>query len=285
MGLQETAEELKKQIEALEAEETTEETAEEAEDEVVEDEPSPEETEKVEEEPKVEEKPADPPLDDAGFARLRREKAEAKKEAEEARRRLAEMEEKLNRLTSGEPVEAVADAQTVELPSDIEEMRQERIMTKAEREFQAMEAQFRQVAPDYDGVADAYAKGIFQALRVQNPRASALELADMTKKTILTKASEFLNQGYDPIEELYEEAKSLGFTAAVAELEQEVEEKPKKASLDTLAKNRSRSANMAGASGHGSGAAPMTRAALAELSAAEYAKIPIEERRRIMQGR
>lgn len=285
MGLHETIEELKKEESeayASEAKEMEKEQEEEPESDVI------EEVEKKEEEPKPEveapEKTAEPDpvpekLDNSAYARMRRDKAAAEKRAKEAEERISKLEEQLKQKPDIEYEEPKAV-----LSPELQEIVQDHMQTKAELEFMTLENTFRQSKPDYDGVADAYSKAIAQSIRIQNPRLSPNDIAAKTKQTILYKASEYVNRGYDPIEELYEEAKSLGFTAlAKLEVVETGEEAPKKPNLDKIAANKSRNAGMTGAKGRGGGG-QVTRIAASDMTVEEWSRLPKEDKQRLLYG-
>lgn len=249
------AEEDKKEVEEI-VEEVVEEKPEEVEDEV--------EEEKPKEEP--EEKP-----DNSAFAKLRRDAAAYKRRAEEAERANEEL-----RTKPKEEAEVKEEAPRV--APEIEEMVMSHRMSKAEQEFQSLEGKFRASNPEYDSVAEQYANALAQSIKVQNPRMSNAEVAERTKKTILLKASQYVQEGYDPIEEIYQEAKELGFSAKKKEAAKEQEEiKP---DMKKVSANRARSTNMAATNGRSQ--PQMTQAAAADLTVAEWSKLSKEEKRKLM---
>lgn len=293
MSLKETLEELKEQeAKAIEAEAKQMETdikAEEApEVEPSEEEPAPE-PEKVVEPPKVEtETPVTPPeedkpVDESSYGRLRREKAAAKRRADALEEEVAKLKEQLNAPKAVETVDY--EPQSIELPQDIQEMRHERMRSKAESEFMGIEKQFMAKTADYEDVSKQYTIALAQSIRVQNPRLSMDKVADMTKEQILKKASVYFGEGLDPAEELYHEAKELGFKALPKEppkVETETPEEPK-VDLDKLAANKKRNAGMAGSNGRGAGGQVTMRAA-ADFTPREWAALPKDEKKRLLNG-
>ncbi len=265
MSLHEAIEDLKKEI-AEKADEP--EVVEEVEEAPKEEEP------KVEEEPAKEE-PKEEKLDDSGYARLRREAAAAKKLANDEAARREAAEAKLAAIEAPEAVE-----QTFDDP-ELEEIRQERRNKRAEREFEALEAKYRRVNPDYDAVAAEYALALAQSIKTQHPRLSNSEIIDKTKETILIKARDDYRAGFDPAEELYHDAKELGITGKKAEPKVEIVEELKP-DMEKLAANRKKSAGMAAASGKSEGI--MTKQAAADLTVAEWAKLPATEKRRLLSS-
>ncbi len=254
--LKEAIEELKKQIA-----ETSEEEVEEVQEEVVEEPDEPEEKpeEKAEEPAKVEEKP-----DDAAFARMRREKAALEKQ-------LRELKEPKQEEEADNPVE-----------SELKEIIKERTYSKAEREFLSMESDFKRTNPEYASVAAEYAQIIASSIKAQNPRLSEADLVDRTKKFVLEKAGGYLRDGFNPIEELYQEAKELGITGKSREKPEPEAKEERRPDLRKVAENRKRSAGTAGPAGEERGS--LTKQSAAEMSVAEWKRLPADEKRRLMYG-
>lgn len=264
MGLQDTLEELRNKAANEPEIEETEEEIEEAEE--TEEEDPVEQEEKIEEVSKEEEKP-----DNVGHARLRRDKAAAEK-------RVKELEERVAAIQNPQPIE---NTESPQISPEMVEIIQNHRISQAEREFQMLEGNFRATVDNYDAVADQYQHALAHSIRIQNPRLSPIELANTVKQTILMKASQFANKGYDPVEELYNEALELGFTGQKAESQNTVEEK--RPDLNKVAANRQRNAGMAGAKGRGTNP-NITRQSAATMTSAEWSKIPSAERQRIMRG-
>lgn len=241
-------------------------------------EPQEEVKEEVKEEPKAEEKPEvkveekkeeEEKPDAAAFARMRRELNALKKQKTEKKEEVAE-----------DPQKQVNDA-LVEVIQTVREQ-------KAEKEFAILESSFASQTPDYNDVSNQYKAALYNSLRLQNPRKSHAELLDMTKQSLLIKAGGYVNDGLDPIQEMYEEAKMLGFKVLPKEQpkEEAKEEEPKELKPDPakLAANRARNAGTAGAKGAG-GEGQITRAAAAELSVKDWMKLPASEKARLLGGR
>jgi len=238
--------------------------------------------EEVEEEPLEEEKEVEKPeeeaekpkeeLDNAGYAKLRREAAAEKKRADNALKELEELRK------AKQPVEEVSEP--VALPPEVQTMLQEHRITQAEREFAIFENKVKKENPEYDAVASEYASALYQSFKVQNPRKTEVELNQMTKNAILIKASQYAIAGYEnPVEEMFHEAKELGFTG-----KSRVEAKEEKLTPDLrkVAENRKRSSGMAAANGEKEGM--LTKQAASQLSAYEFAKLPKAEQERLMRG-
>lgn len=263
--------------EKLKAENAEEKPVDEKEEEIT----APEE-EKPEEKPiekpieKVEEKP----LDDAGYARLRREAAAAENRAKKAEQ---ELEESRRVVATERPIEE-QPAQAI--PSELQPLIERHRIGEAEREFAIYENKAKQLHPEYGAVASEYAQAMYQSIKLQNRGVSELQLNEMTKKAILIQAGEFVRAGYEnPVEEMFHYAKELGFTGKSYQ-KQESKPEPKEEKLEPdmskVAENRKRSSGMAATNGRSEGL--MTLGAAADLSAAEWAKLPVTEKRRLMYG-
>lgn len=293
MGLHEVIEETKKQLAEIgesEVEENLESEGEEDQEDLEDEEGSSELAEDDEgnedlPEEKTEDAPEEKKLDDAGYARLRREAAANKKLAEENKRRAEELEREnaslRERGTSDSGKEAER-ATSSEVPSELIDIIERERVLKAAREFTQLEENFKRSAPeDFEGVSSAYKAALYQSIRVQNPRMGHEELLEATHKSLLLKASNYLNAGYDPIEELYEEAKALGFKAQPQEEKREVERKP---DLNKVAMNRKRNAGMAVSKGD-AGLPQHTKKSATELTVAEWARLPVAEKQRLLYGK
>lgn len=300
MGLLEEIEDTKKKLaEAVEAESSPEPEEKISEEPVEESKPEipaeekPEETEPVVENPTA-----------ADFARMRREKKAKEREADDLRRQLEE---------ARKPVQVVESKPTAEISVDpepdratkyeawlewnlrdqkreidslkgtvtktTEETNNDRLVKAAVDEFQNYEQDFRAITPEYDQAAEFYTRQLSQSIKMLNPSATTAQIGQMIKNTVLSKASNYARQGLDPAEELFNEAVSFGFTAPSDEQET-VEIKPK---LSKVAENRARNAGTAGAKGRG-GVPQHTRETAAEMTNAEWVRLPIAEKRRILGG-
>jgi hypothetical protein len=232
--------------------------------------------EEVKAEPK-EEKP-----DDLAFQRLRRENAAAKKRAETAEAEAAEAKAALAARAKPDADESAAEPPA--LDREIEEIKHDRRMKNAEREFMDLESKFAASTPDYHDVSKEYAIALAQSIKIQNPRMSNQDVGEETKKALLMKASQWVNKGFDPIEELYNEAKELGFKGESfkkkPEAAKEEPEKEIKPDMARLAANRKKSTGMTGSSGESKG--QITKQAAADFTVAEWARLPKDEKRRLM---
>lgn len=295
--LTEAIEELKKDIaeaekrESGEAEQPEKEEEEKAPEKEA-DEPAKEaEPEKKEEAKPAEEKKEDAPaaeekLDNAGYARLRRETAAAVRRAEEAETKRVAAETRLAELQN--PVtEEEGHAPAVADP-EMDEVRQKLRRDKAMTEFQTLEQKYLSRNPEYADVSKEYGIALAQSIRLQNPRMSQSEIAEKTIEAILVKAGNFMKNGYDPIEEMHHEAKDLGFTGKALKREEPAKETEDKGEeeirpdMKKLAANRAKSTGMTGSTGKSEG--QLTKAAAADLSVGEWAKLPAAEKRRLLYG-
>lgn len=264
--------------------ELPEDEEEKVETETVEEEPAEEEADDTGEEEAEEEKPAkeeepapkEEPLYAAGYARLRREK-----EAE--KRRADELEAKLAALSKQAPVEQAEEVQaesTVQTSPEIEAIIQNERFNAAEREVIRMEREFMESAPDdYQDVVNQYKAQVYQSVMVDNPDFSHEEILSETRKKLLYRASAYAQRGYNPVEKMYLDARKIYKPVAKQAEEQPVEKlKPDPAKL---AANRQRNAGMAAAGGRSTGA-QITREVAATYSPKEWAKLPKEEKDRLM---
>lgn len=223
------------------------------------------EKEAPKEEPKSEVKEE---LDAQGHARLRiieRENAALKRQLEEAKAKPVE-------------VEPQEEQPGVELPPVLLEIVKEHQFNAAGVEFNQLEANFRRSVPDYDDVSNAYKVDLFHSVRIDNPRWTEDMILKETNRRLLTKASQYVAKGLDPIQEMYEDAKVLGYKAKPKEQakpEPEVEIKP---DLDKLAANKERSAGFAGANGGRGGQPQMTLQTAASIPPGEWAKMSREQK-------
>lgn len=233
-------------------------------------EPEEEIKEEVKEEVKEEKK--EEKLDDAGYARLRREAAAEKRRAEQA---IKELEE-LKAAKAEKPVEQPII--TPELQPLVEDHR----LRSAEREFLVYENKVKQAHPEYNAVTAEYAAAMYQSFKIQNPRKTDFELNEMTKRAILMRAGEYAKAGYEnPVEEMYYEAKELGFTGK--SFKQEPKEERLQPDMAKVAENRKRSTGMTANNGVKEG--QMTLAMAATLPAGEWARLPKAEKQRLLYGR
>ncbi len=280
MSLTETIKELKEQLieeekkDAAPEPETEGEAAEQKVETPKEEEKKPEVEEKPKEE--VKEQPKEESPDALAFQRVRREAAAAKRLAEEKETEISELKAKL----------AAPKEEAVEQPAvdpEIQSMLQSHRMVQAEKEFMSLESKFASSNPDYHAVSSEYALALAQSIKIQNPRLSSAEVAEETKKAIIVKSANFLNKGFDPIEELYNEAKELGFKGN--SFKKETKEEPKeeiKPDMKKLAENRAKSTGMTASSGESKG--QLTKQAAADLTTAEWMKLPKSEKQRLLYG-
>ena len=240
-----------------------------------------EESVEVKEQPKDEpkEEPKEEELDDSGYRKLRRDAAAAKKRAQELEEELARERQAKTQVT-----QEVETAQSVELPPEIKKMHEDYAYNQAKNEFIGIVNSFKETAPqDFADVTAQYENALFNATRLEHPRASIDEIKAMTERKLLFKASQYASQGYNPAEELYEEARALGFKA-IPKKEVEVEaEEEKKPDLNKIAANKARSAGTAAAKGRGTGG-QLTALAASELTTQEWAKLPAAEKARILES-
>lgn len=155
---------------------------------------------------------------------------------------------------------------------------QERIR-QAESEIIAFENQVRDKLPAYDEAKSYIANYEAFNIKRERPNITQDQLVEAVKLKMMTRAAYFLKEGYEnPIEAMYEEAKTLGFSPKKND-----DGERKRPDLDKVAKNHARNAGMAGAAA-GTGSGEMTPRYVAEnLTVAEtakmFAKMTPEEKR------
>lgn len=263
MSLLDQLEEDKKKLNEMLKEEIVEEETEEEVEEEQEEEPAKEEPkEEIKEEPKVEEKPGSEPSN-SDFARIRRENAALKRKLEERAETKVE-----------EPQEQV------ELPPVLQELVRERQMDLAAQQLQAMEADFKRTVPDFEDVAGAYNADMYRSVKISNPRWTNDQVAKETKRIILERAAGYYAQGLDPVQEMYEDAKALGYKAIPKEQPKEEEKEEPRRNLAKLAANKERNAGMAGAKV--GGRPEHTVDQIASMTPAEWSKLPRSEKDAIL---
>lgn len=296
MSIMEELEDLKKKLE----EDQKEEQPAEEQPEVVE-EPiaEPVSDEAPEEEPSqepVKEKPVDPPAeekpDNAAMARMRRELAAAQrraKELEESLKKPAPVQEPVQVAPEPDPEEdpaAWAKWYKEKTDSELNEFRswkqqqesatrQSHAIQSAVQELNTLESNFRSTAPDYDAVSQHMIDQIKNNIKGLAPHKSEQEVTADVQRYVLARASEYAKQGLNPIEEMYYLAKE-SYTP--------VEKPAPKPDMGKIAANRARNAGMAGATGSSGRPAVISLEAAAQLSPAEWAALPEDQKERIMRG-
>ncbi len=277
-ALKREAEEAEK---ALKAEENTQDNDEEPDTDTVEDtvdkEESTKETEKEAEKPPKKEETAET-RDNAAFARMRREK-------DAAERKARDLEDRISRLESRKSDEGkeVEEKKVDPIVQELDAVIKDKRMRDAEAEFVALESDFRQSNPDYDDISLQYKTALFNAERLSNPRATHNELLRATNTKLLMKAANYAAKGLNPIEEMYDEAVTLGFKKSEQKAEEkEVPTEKKKPDPEKVASNKARSSGMAAAKAAGAGG-QMTSRSAAGLTNEEWMKLPRDEKARLLK--
>lgn len=230
-----------------------------------------------EKEPVAEAKPEEEKLDNAGYARLRREAQAEKRRADDLERQISELKNR-----SVEAAESVEQEQAA-IPLELQQVIENERYNQAEKVVVRLENEFKQTAPDdYDDVALQYKTMVYNSIRITNPDLSHGELLDGTRKRLLELAAQHKQAGYNPVEKMYLDGKKMGFSALPKQKEAAVEKESPKPDLDKIAANKKRNAGTAGAKGAGD-RGQMTAEVLADLPVSEYMKIPVSERKRIME--
>lgn len=263
MSIFDQIKDLEAQIKEAEAESEIDEqevpvVEEEPEDEVVEQEEPAEEPETAQDDSKKEEeeKPS------SEFYRLRRENAKLKKQLEDSA------------AQRSEPTQQNAP---IEDPV-LRELYFEKLQRDAANEFVALEQPFAQAHADYEDISEQYKASVYNSLRIFNPSLSHDQLLKQTATVILQKAGNYKAAGLDPIEELYNEAKSLGFKQREARPAEKA--KQIKPDLAKVAENKRRNASVAAV---GSSATPdYTPSSVAKYTPAEWQALPNDVKRKLL---
>ena len=219
--------------------------------------------------------------DAAAFARMRIEANAAKKRAEAAEARAAELavarQPEVKKVeTDAEPdkdtdpdahvrwelrqankkLQTVAEWQEKEQKKrDYEERK-----SAAERAFENYENNFKATVEDYQDVSNFGVQVIANSLRTLNPDLKGNDLAEAVKMHILRLSGQAEAAGHDPVEYLYHQFKTWGYTPKKAEGGEEKKEELKP-DLKKIVENKKKSANSLSAGGK-SGNNSLTRAGL-----------------------
>lgn len=320
--LEEQAEDLKKQLE--EAQKTEAEQQEEeikAEEALVEDkkEDAPKEEEKPAEEAKAEgdgeAKEEKKPYEHASERRKKRAEAEQLREQlAAAQARIAEYEKSVKpepktvedpepnkaddpeahadwRIRQAEKRAEAAEKAALTAVSYTEEQKRtqqsEVQLKQAMGELVDFESKVKSTLPNYEEAKSFLINTMALGIKSLNPRLSNDALAKAVNNRLLIRAGEFLNEGYEnPVEGFYEEAMALGYKPGMFKKADEVAEEKaeKKPDLDKVSRNRARNAGTVGAVA-GTGQGEVTkRFAATEMTVAEWAKLPVAERQKIMRA-
>lgn len=241
---------------------------------------------------KKDDEPAQKP-DNAAMARMRVEANKAKQREAEALARAEAAEQALKKMNSSSSEDVDLDGDTgveqQKLSPELEEVVFQQKINKATQDFKSLEENWHDKPADYDAIGIAYRGALYNAYKVQNPTATDDQVMQQVKVDLLTKAGNYVKAGVDPCEALYNEAKSLGLQPYYPQEEQEdaqEEEQPKvkkKPSLKTIAKNKKRSAGMAGTKG-ASNQVNLTGQTAVEMPLSEFAKLTPSELQALEYG-
>lgn len=308
MGLMDQLKEDKEALAKLEAEEKPDAAIEE----------TPEKVDEVVPEPKPEEKPAEESKPDSAVeekekspAQIRVEKRNKEKlltdqvaqrdsELASARARIAELERPAVKVEDRDPEPDKSEDPTAHLAWENRQIKQElrevkqdtqaikqkeasnAIKQSALAEVAAFENDVRAKAPDYDAAKNYYANFEAYIIKRDNPNMAPAALNDAVTLKMMRRLAHFQNEGYEnPVEAMYEEAKTLGYRPQQAAV---VEEKPLKPDLAQVGKNKARNAGTAGtAGGGGRGEITLQHLALG-MTVGEIAKLPKGEAERIIRN-
>lgn len=228
----------------------------------------------------VKEEPKSDDVDPSAYARLRRQLAEERRARMDAEEALARPKVEVKQPLSFEVEERakpVSDPEIEQIKATVRRNNDEKALMRIEDDFQREQ-------PDYLETVSEYKKAIYFANKTRFPRASHADIIDLTTKEILDKANNAAARGYNPAEQMFEEAKLLGLKPQKKEIvkEEAVKEEPKP-DLRKIQQNKSRNAGTAAAKGAGSSGI-VSREAASTMTSGEWMKLPKSERQRILRG-
>ena len=236
-----------------------------------------EEVEIIETQPEEDKEPAKD--DHAAWAKMRREKAEEKRRADELAQKIAALEAKV--AVKPEPVSAKKEDEAPNPEEDMagyllyQDKKNKETIQELKRKLELREqqdqlAQQRQQAiqnfghiisefkekkaPDFDAAAQVVESELHKAIRLQNPLMHQSKVKEMVASEILRIANQFAANGLNPAEEFYSLAHEIGYKKQVAQPQQVDAKQPvaKQKTLTEIEKVRKRAAtglNAGGATG------------------------------------
>lgn len=164
----------------------------------------------------------------------------------------------------------------------LEEIEQERQISRAERDFMGFEQAFASTVPDYEAATKHMTGVIYQSYRTIHPYDTHEQIAEKTKMHILSLAGAKLREGYDnPVAELYNMARSMGYNPKPIVKEEQSPE-PKGPDLSVISANKKRTVSI-GNGGSRSDAAITVEQALA-MPVGQFNALPAEVKARVMQS-
>lgn len=177
--------------------------------------------------------------------------------------------------------ETKSDMEKLSKRIDVKEQQQqqERLYQAAQEELISYEGAVRQKYPDYEDAKKYYANMLAFSIKSLNPKISDANLVKAVNNQIMLRASQLVNDGYEnPVQAIYNEMKNMGYQPKKPDDGKE----EKKPDLDRVAANRARNAGMTAAAGS-SGRGELTKSAAADLTVAEWAKLPQAEKQRLLK--
>lgn len=212
----------------------------------------------------------DAPKTNADFAKLRKELAAAKKELKEkelARYEAAKKAEPVAEVKDGDPEPDKSDVQghmawelrqtrkelaeikekTAQKDPDIEEIKREKMINQAEKEFDGYVGKIG--SDDAHDRVNHVIKSVYAGLKAMNPGMPHEAIANATKMHVLQMASGFMKQGYEnPAQAMYDLAEEhYGYVKV--QKEEKAEEKKPKVDLKKIEESKKKSYTPAAAGG------------------------------------
>lgn len=151
-----------------------------------------------------------------------------------------------------------------------------KIYNSAVNEFLDFEKGVKAKYSDYEDVSKFYSKNLEMGLRTMYPMAEEDQIKKMALERVLMTASQYAKLGVNPVEAMYNDAKTkLGYVAV------KKNEDPKP-SIKDISKNKERSVSSIVSSSQGGGT-PLTKEKVMGMSVAEWSHLNSDELKRLEQ--
>jgi hypothetical protein len=235
----------------------------------------------------------EPSVDKDAFARMRYQLSEERRKREELERMMQEKEQLRAIPAKDEDYEGHVSARIETAEERLERLereyaetkrvnQQKELLDRATQEFAEYESQFIAKAPDYEQARSHVLNSIAFSIKTLNPTITNAKLAEETAMALLKRGAVAVNQGMNPAEYIYHEARQMGYNPQPKQAQSE----PSKPQLSTIAANKKKTANMAAATGS-SGASygvqdvlSMSNAEISRLSEEDFMRLEEQARQR-----
>jgi len=233
--------------------------------------------------------------DHAAYARLRREKAEEKRRADELAAKIAALEARVTAKPEAVKIEDQApdpeedmagyllyqDKKNKETISELKrklELREQQDQLAQQRQqaiqnFGHIITDFKEKkAPDFDAAAQVVETELHKAIRLQNPLMHQSKVKEMVASEILRIANQFAANGLNPAEEFYSLAHEFGYKKQPQQAQAETKTVVKQKPLNEIEKVRQRAATGLNAGG-ATGSQSLGIDILSGMTVADFAKL------------